>query len=73
VDRFSTPSRLSDWIAQGLSEETIVRRLFLATLTRTPTAEELRLALDRKQVDMRQWYSGLQWALVQKSDFVFNY
>jgi hypothetical protein len=73
VDRFSSVSRLSDWIAQGLSEETIVRRLFLATLTRTPTAEELSLALDRKQVDMRQWYSGLQWALVQKSDFVFNY
>jgi hypothetical protein len=73
ADRFTTASRLSEWIAQGLSEETIVRRIFLATLTRPPTADELRLALDRKQVDVRQWYSGLQWALVQKSDFVFNY
>jgi uncharacterized protein DUF1553 len=72
-DSFTIQSRLSDWMAQGLSEETIVRRMFLATLTRQPTAEELRLALDRKQTPIWVWYSGLQWALIQKSDFVFNY
>ena len=72
-DRFSPQNRASNWIAEGLSEETIVKRMFMATLTRPPTADELRLALDRKQTDLRSWFSGLQWALIQKSDFVFNY
>ena len=72
-DRFAPQSRLSAWVAEGLSEPEIVQRMFMATLTRPPTAAELDLALNRKTVDMRTWLSGLQWALIQKSDFVFKY
>jgi len=72
-DRYSPQSRLSEWIAQGVDDNTLVRRMFLATLTREPSSDEMRLALDRKSVDRNTWFSGLQWALVQKSDFAFNY
>jgi len=72
-DRFAPQSRLSVWVADGLSEAEIVNRVFMATLTRLPTAAELDLALNRKTIDMRTWLSGLQWALIQKSDFVFKY
>jgi hypothetical protein len=47
--------------------------MFLSTLTREPTSDEMKLATDRKSVDRNTWFSGVQWALVQKSDFAFNY
>jgi hypothetical protein len=72
-NRYSPQSRLSVWFAEGLSEPEIVQRMFMSTLTRPPTAAELDLALNRKSVDASTWFSGLQWALIQKSDFVFKY
>jgi hypothetical protein len=59
-------------MAEGLTDREMVRRMFLATLTRPPSAEELRIALDQKLTDRNQWFSALQWALIQKTDFVFK-
>jgi hypothetical protein len=72
-DRYAPQSRLSQWMAEGLDDNTLVRRMFLSTLTREPTSDEMKLATDRKSVDRNTWFSGVQWALVQKSDFAFNY
>jgi hypothetical protein len=49
-----------------------IRRMFLATLTRYPTARELTLVLDRRTGPRYQWLSDLQWALLNKLDFAFN-
>ena len=50
-----------------------VKRMFLATLSRYPSEDELRLVLSRKAGPRYQWLSDLQWSLVNKLDFAFNY
>jgi hypothetical protein len=49
-----------------------IRRMFLATLTRYPTAREEALVLSRRSGPRYQWLSDLQWALLNKLDFTFN-
>ena len=49
-----------------------IRRIFLATLTRNPTARELSLMMERRTGPRYQWLSDLQWALLNKLDFAFN-
>lgn len=50
-----------------------IERIFLATLTRAPTDRELSLVLSRRTGPRYQWLSDLQWALLNKLDFAFNY
>ena len=50
-----------------------IQRMFLATLTRYPTGPELQLLLSRRVGPRYQWLSDLQWVLVNKLDFAFNY
>lgn len=50
-----------------------IRQLFLASLTRYPTDNELSLVMSRRGGPRYQWLSDLQWALVNKLDFAFNY
>jgi len=64
------PSRLAESKA---SDEEIIREMFLATLTRYPTAEETATVLRMKQGTRLDWLSDLQWALINKLDFIFNY
>ena len=47
--------------------------MFLATLTRYPTERELALVMERRTGPRYQWLSDLQWALLNKLDFAFNY
>jgi hypothetical protein len=72
-DANSAQSRLAVWVGSGLNDSEIIRNLFLATLTRAPTDAEMAAILSRKQTDRLMWLTSVQWALVQKSDFVFNY
>ena len=62
--------------AQASSDEEAIRQMFLATLTRYPTDSELAAALSFRTStrDTRnQWLSDIQWALLNKLDFIFNY
>jgi hypothetical protein len=72
-DANSPQTRLAVWAGSGLSDTDVIKNLFLATLTRTPTAAETSTILARKQTDRKMWLTAVQWALLQKSDFVFNY
>ncbi len=50
------------------------RQMFLATLSRSPTDAEMTIVLKSRLTNPRfQWLSDLQWALVNKLDFAFNY
>lgn len=51
----------------------IVDALYLATLSREPTPEEKKLAISWMEEDRRQGAEDLQWSLLNKLDFVFNY
>ncbi len=53
----------------------IVEHLYLAILSRRPTAEELqgRLTYIRRQADARTAYGDLTWALLNCSEFTLNH
>jgi hypothetical protein len=57
----------------GLSDEEAVRVLFLATLSRQPTGEELDVVNKNRRGTREAWLSDTQWVLLNKLDFLFNY
>jgi hypothetical protein len=69
----SPQTRLAAWVGSGLSDSEIINNIFLATLSRPPTNEEVAAILGKKQSNRLYWLTAVQWALLQKSDFVFNY
>jgi hypothetical protein len=55
-------------------DKTAVRQLFLATLGRPPSDAEATTAMkNRGALTRDQWLSDVQWALLNKLDFIFNY
>jgi hypothetical protein len=66
-------NRVSQIHAFATSDEDAIRRMFLATLTRYPTEAEMTIMLANRIGTRDQWLSDLQWALLNKLDFIFNY
>jgi len=66
-------NRVSQIHANATSDEDAIRRIFLATLTRYPTEAETATVLAARSGMRDQWLSDLQWALLNKLDFIFNY
>ena len=54
-------------------DQAAIQRMFLATLTRYASDRELGLMMQRRTGPRYQWLSDLQWALLNKLDFTFNY
>lgn len=54
------------------SDEEIVTELFLATVSRLPTAGEMRIATGPLKKNREQGAEDLLWALINGLDFVFN-
>jgi hypothetical protein len=71
----SRSTRVATLLATNMSEDDMVQQLFLSTLGRPPTdAEKAALAQDRASRASREdWLSDVQWALLNKLDFLFNY
>lgn len=57
------------------SDEAIVRELYLATLSRMPTAEDVKEALTHvnKQSDKRKGWEDVQWALLNSKEYLFRH
>jgi hypothetical protein len=68
----SSRNRVLDIDAGAADDDEAVRRLFLATLSRFPSEEELAVTRKYRVGARAQWLSDLQWALVNKLDFIFN-
>ena len=66
-------SRVHEIDAAYPDDQQAIRRLFLATLTRYPTDREMEVVLAKRSGPRYQWLSDLQWALLNKLDFAFNY
>lgn len=66
-------TRVAEILQAGLDDTAAVRRLFLATLSRYPTEEELAALSRNKRGARDQWLADLQWALLNKVEFLFNY
>ncbi len=66
-------SLVEQLVKSSKSNAEIVEALYLATLSRYPLAREKELALTWLAQDRKQGAEDLQWGLVNKLDFVFNY
>lgn len=66
-------SRVDQLVHSTKSNAEIVDTLYLATVSRPPAAAEKALALSWLDADRREGAEDLQWSLLNKLDFVFNY
>jgi hypothetical protein len=66
-------SRVQGLLSQNADAQTIIEQLFLNTLSRPPTSQELALFTPAFQQGNRPAAEGLQWILLNKLDFLFNY
>ncbi len=69
----SPQTRLAVWVGQGLQDTDIIKNIFLSTLARMPTDTEVATILSKRQSNRLYWLTEVQWAVLQKSDFIFNY
>ncbi len=68
----SRNTRVALLMEQSLGDDDAVRQLFLATLGRYPTQDEMAAVNKRKNPNREQWLSDTQWVLLNKLDFLFN-
>lgn len=70
--RFALVDQLA---ASGQSRDQIVENLYLATLSRRPTADETRLMTDylARRTNAGQGYAGVLWILLNSGEFVLNH
>ena len=66
--RRPTPKQLDSAVRRGL-----VERLYLSTLARRPLPGEMDVALGALAADLGQGAENLQWALLNKPEFLFNF
>ena len=66
-------SRVEQLVKSDKPNAAIVDELYLATLSRPPRADEKQVAVAWLEADRKQGAEDLQWALLNKLDFVFNY
>jgi hypothetical protein len=69
----ATPNRVARVAAMPVSDEEAIQELFLSTLSRRANSEELAAVMARKKGARIDWMADLQWALLNKLDFIFNY
>ncbi len=71
--RAAPHSYLGGLLAQQLSDDEMIRKLFLRFLVRVPSDKELAIAQTLVKPDRTKGFEDLQWLLVNKVEFIFNY
>ena len=67
-------SRVQTLLSQNADVPTIIRQLFMNTLSRPPSSDEVALLTPMfQQQGTRAAAENLQWVLLNKMDFIFNY
>jgi hypothetical protein len=70
----SWTTRVAGLLESTPDDRQAVRQLFLATVSRPPTDDEVGIVLKRRGALSRaDWLSDVQWALINKLDFIFNH
>jgi hypothetical protein len=74
MHQVNTGSRVQTLLAQNAPADQIINELFKNTLSRPPTNDEINLFMPffQQQGNVRG-AEGLQWVLLNKMDFLFNY
>ena len=67
-------TRVDYVLAQNMSDTDAINNLFLAAVSRYPTADEMKVLQQNRGIGTRdQWLTDIQWALLNKLDFLFNH
>jgi hypothetical protein len=71
----SPQNRLKALLAAKADDDVALDELFLATLTRLPTAEERAAFAENRagKKDRQAAYADVLWALVNTNEFIFNH
>jgi hypothetical protein len=71
----SDASRLAGMVRDGKADQDIIENLYLATLSRYPTAAErdLCLAAAKRANDRSRGLQNVLWALLNSNEFVYNH
>ena len=56
-----------------MSDTDAINNLFLAALSRYPTSDEMAILQQDRTGTRDQWLTDIQWALLNKLDFLFNH
>jgi hypothetical protein len=70
---YGANTRLARLVQSPVSEADAIEQLYLATLSRYPTEDEKTKLASLRKGARDQWLSDVQWALLNKLDFIFNY
>jgi sugar lactone lactonase YvrE len=60
-------------LKESATDDDLVNRMFLGTISRHPTQEERTVGLKALAKDRRRGAENLQWALINSPEFIFNY
>ena len=66
-------TRVNYVLSQNLNDTDALNNLFLAALSRYPTSDEINILQQNRTGTRDQWFSDIQWALLNKLDFIFNH
>lgn len=68
-------NRVGKLLTKKLSDSVVVEELYLSTLSRPPSAEDLKVALDylKEAKDKRKAWEDIHWALLNSKEFLFRH
>jgi len=66
-------SSVESLLKESATDEELVNRMFLGTISRHPTQEERSVGMKALARDRRRGAENLQWALINSPEFIFNY
>jgi hypothetical protein len=66
-------NRVSNLLKAGKSDEEIVEELFLSSLSRRPTPEEMEVAKRVLAADKKVGAENIQWAMLNSAEFLVNH
>ena len=75
-DRLRDPAnRIGQLLGKKLSDEEMLKTLFVVTLSRPPSADESRamLAHVTAAMDKRKAWEDVHWALINSKEFLFRH
>ncbi|MGH9720201.1 MAG: DUF1553 domain-containing protein, partial [Bryobacteraceae bacterium] len=73
MDTQNAGSRVSRIVQSSMTEDEGIRQLFLSTLSRYPAEAELATMRSLRSGRRDEFLSDIQWSLLNKLDFIFNY
>jgi hypothetical protein len=66
-------TRVADVMKANKSDEESLEELFLASLTRRPTADEVEVGKRVLAKDRKTGLENIQWALINSTEFMVNH